>query len=205
MALPTHSGPRSLIQFHKLSYTDGSTPWTSDQPLAGLLPKHRTTETQNKRIHTQNVHALSGMRTHDPSIQASENSSCFRPLANRDRQLTQMGSLKKHSPVFKPESKCAVALSVWICVQELLSSNPSRVTCCRDRGVLDTTPCFSGLISRKYVEIRYPPPYIPHIVNGQEYSGTARFEYRPGNCLSLLECVTNFPSLSWQIPEFYLI
>jgi hypothetical protein len=31
-------------------YTVGRTPWTSDQPVARPLPKHRTTQTQNKRI-----------------------------------------------------------------------------------------------------------------------------------------------------------
>jgi hypothetical protein len=38
---------RSVIIF----YTDGTTPWTSDKPVAKPLPIHRTTQTQNKRIH----------------------------------------------------------------------------------------------------------------------------------------------------------
>jgi hypothetical protein len=33
-------------------FTDGRTPWTSDQLVARPLPKHRTTQTQNKHIHT---------------------------------------------------------------------------------------------------------------------------------------------------------
>jgi hypothetical protein len=61
-------------------FTDGRTPWTSDQPVARPLPKHRT-QTQNKRIHTPNIHVLSGIRTHDPSVQSSEESSCLRPRA----------------------------------------------------------------------------------------------------------------------------
>jgi hypothetical protein len=52
MALPAHSGPWTLIQFHNHFYTDGRTPWTSDQLAARTLPKHTTTQTQNKRIHT---------------------------------------------------------------------------------------------------------------------------------------------------------
>jgi hypothetical protein len=44
------------------------TPWTSDQHVARPLPKHRTTQTKNKRIHTPNIHALSGIRIHDPSV-----------------------------------------------------------------------------------------------------------------------------------------
>jgi hypothetical protein len=35
-----------------LSYTVGRTPWASDQRVARPLPTHRTTQTQNKRIHT---------------------------------------------------------------------------------------------------------------------------------------------------------
>jgi hypothetical protein len=33
-------------------YTVGRTPWTGEQPVARLLPTHRTTQTQNKRTHT---------------------------------------------------------------------------------------------------------------------------------------------------------
>jgi hypothetical protein len=50
----------------------------SDQPVARPLPKHRTTQIQNKRIHKTNSHALSGIRTHDSSFRASEDSSCLR-------------------------------------------------------------------------------------------------------------------------------
>jgi hypothetical protein len=55
-------------------FTDGRTPWTSP------LPKYRTTQTQNKHVHTPNIHALCGIRTHEPSFRASEDSSCLRPL-----------------------------------------------------------------------------------------------------------------------------
>jgi hypothetical protein len=61
------------------------TPWTGDQPLVRPLLKHRRTQTQNKRIHTPNTHALSGIRTHDPSVRASEESSCLRPRGYCDR------------------------------------------------------------------------------------------------------------------------
>jgi hypothetical protein len=40
-------GPGSSLVF----YTDGWTPWTSDQLAARPLPTQRTTQTQNKRIH----------------------------------------------------------------------------------------------------------------------------------------------------------
>jgi hypothetical protein len=72
-------GPGLLFNSVIIFFTDGRTPWTSDQPAARPLPKHRTTQTQNKRIHTANIHTLSGIRTHDPSIRASEDSSYLRP------------------------------------------------------------------------------------------------------------------------------
>jgi hypothetical protein len=85
MALPAHSGPRPLTQFRNHFFTDGRTPWTSDQPVARPLPKHRTKQTQNKCIHTTNIHALSVIRTHDPSLRASEDNSYLRPRGYRDR------------------------------------------------------------------------------------------------------------------------
>jgi hypothetical protein len=45
MALQPFVGAWSLLQFRNLFYTDGRTPWTSDQPVARPLP------TQNKRTH----------------------------------------------------------------------------------------------------------------------------------------------------------
>jgi hypothetical protein len=75
-------GPWPLFQFHD-HFTDDRTPWTSDQLVARPLPKHRTTQTQNKHIHTPNT--LSGIRTHYPSFWASEDSSCLRPLNYCDR------------------------------------------------------------------------------------------------------------------------
>jgi hypothetical protein len=37
----------------KIIFTDGRTPWTSDQLVARPLPKHRI-QTQNKHTHTKN-------------------------------------------------------------------------------------------------------------------------------------------------------
>jgi hypothetical protein len=62
-----------IYQFHD-RFTDGMTPWTGDQPVARPLPKYGTTQTQNKRIHTPNIHVLCGVRTHDPGFQASQDS-----------------------------------------------------------------------------------------------------------------------------------
>jgi hypothetical protein len=72
MALQPFVGPWPLLQFHNLFfYTVGRTPWTSDQSVARPLPTHRI------NAHTD-IHALSGIRTHDPSVRASEDSSCLR-------------------------------------------------------------------------------------------------------------------------------
>jgi hypothetical protein len=55
-------------------FTDSRTSWTHDQHVVKPLPKHRTTQTQNTRIYTPNIHALSGIRTHYLSVRASEDS-----------------------------------------------------------------------------------------------------------------------------------
>jgi hypothetical protein len=51
MAVLPFIGPWPLPQFRNLFYTDDRAPWTSDQPVANPLPKHRTAQTQNKRTH----------------------------------------------------------------------------------------------------------------------------------------------------------
>jgi hypothetical protein len=50
-------------------YTVGRTPWTGDQPVAKAF------------------HVLCGIRTHDPSVRASEDSSCFRPCCRCDQRM----------------------------------------------------------------------------------------------------------------------
>jgi hypothetical protein len=55
-------------------------------PSQGL---HLHTEQHKHRInaHNTDLHALSGIRTHDPSVRASEDSSCLRPLSHWDRRI----------------------------------------------------------------------------------------------------------------------
>jgi hypothetical protein len=86
MALPARSGPWSPIQFRNHFSMDGRTPWTSDQPVTRPLPTHRTTQTEQTHTHTSNNHALSGIRIHDPSVRASEDSLCLRPRSYCDRR-----------------------------------------------------------------------------------------------------------------------
>jgi hypothetical protein len=84
LALQPPWAPASAFQLYD-HFTDGRILWTSDQLVARPLPKHRTTQTQNKHIHTPNIHALCGIRTHDSSFRASEDSSCLRPFGYCDR------------------------------------------------------------------------------------------------------------------------
>jgi hypothetical protein len=50
------------------SKTVGRTPWTGDQPVVRPLPNTK------HRINTD-IHALSGIRNHDPSVRAGEDIS----------------------------------------------------------------------------------------------------------------------------------
>jgi hypothetical protein len=80
-------GPLPLIfQFHD-HFTVGRTPWMSDQLVTRPLPKHRTTQTKNKYIHTPNLHALCGIRNHNLSFRVSKDSSCLRPLGYSDQHI----------------------------------------------------------------------------------------------------------------------
>jgi hypothetical protein len=82
IVLQSFVGPWPLIQFRNHFYTAGRTPRTRDQPVARPLPIHKTTQTQNKRT---NIHALSGIRTHDPRVRAGEDNSCLGQLGHCDR------------------------------------------------------------------------------------------------------------------------
>jgi hypothetical protein len=53
------------------------------------LPVHRHRKTH---IQILNIHALSGIRTHDPGFRASEDSACVRALGYRDRHFLHIFS-----------------------------------------------------------------------------------------------------------------
>jgi hypothetical protein len=63
--------PWPLFQFHDHFYR------RCDQLVARPLPKYRKTQTQNKHIHTPNIHTSSGIRTHDRSVWEGEDISCL--------------------------------------------------------------------------------------------------------------------------------
>jgi hypothetical protein len=66
-------------------YTVDRTPWTGISPSQGF---YLHTEQHNHRTnaHNTDIHALSGIRTHDSSVRASEDSSCLRWHGHCDRQ-----------------------------------------------------------------------------------------------------------------------
>jgi hypothetical protein len=69
--------------FHLILNTVGRTPWTGDQPVARLLPTHRT-ETQNKPTHTFMTRV-----GFEPTIPVFERAKTFHAL---DRAATDNGS-----------------------------------------------------------------------------------------------------------------
>jgi hypothetical protein len=79
-----HSGPRPLIQFRNnfsrmVGLLGRVTSPSQSRYLHTGQHKHRI------NAHTPKVHALSGIRTHDPGVQASEDSSYLRPRVYCDR------------------------------------------------------------------------------------------------------------------------
>jgi hypothetical protein len=78
----------SVKRFASLQFlnpkTVGRTPWTGDQPVAGPLPTHGTTQTQNKRRQT----CMPG-EGFEPTIPAFEWTKTVHAL---DRAATETGS-----------------------------------------------------------------------------------------------------------------
>jgi hypothetical protein len=64
-------GPWPVFQSLNL-YKVGRTPWTGDQSFARPTRTHGTTQIQKTQT---DIHASSGIRTHDPSLRAGEDGS----------------------------------------------------------------------------------------------------------------------------------
>jgi hypothetical protein len=77
MALPAHSGPRPLIQFRNHSSQAVGPLGRVISPSQGRY-LHTGQHKHRINAHTD-IHALSGIRDYDPSVRASEDSSCLRP------------------------------------------------------------------------------------------------------------------------------
>jgi hypothetical protein len=96
MALQPFVGPWPLLQFRNHFYTDGTTPWTGDQPVAKPLPTHRTAQTQNKRTEAS---------VHWVGVLASQDSSCLRSRGNSNLHLKQYLSLNDHRTLLVNEHR----------------------------------------------------------------------------------------------------
>jgi hypothetical protein len=80
-----------------------------------------TEHTHRINAHTD-IHALCGIRTHDPSVQASEDSSCLRPRGHCDRQINVLAvpiqrqrhahAFKKKTPLFIQPAHSVMKVSV---------------------------------------------------------------------------------------------
>jgi hypothetical protein len=78
MALQSFVGPWPLFQFrNRFTQSVGL--------LDGRSARRKAyTYTHRIKVHNTDIHALSGIRTHDPSVRASEDSSCLRPRGHSD-------------------------------------------------------------------------------------------------------------------------
>jgi hypothetical protein len=64
------------------------TVWFLGRVLSPSQGRYLHTGQHKHRINAlTDIHALSGVRTHDPSVLASEDSSCLRPRGHRDRLI----------------------------------------------------------------------------------------------------------------------
>jgi hypothetical protein len=67
-----------------------------------------------KRTHISNIHALIGIRNHDPSFRVSEDSSCLRPLGYPDRRLKHTLSLFAGSLSLTRTTDCSFDSEQWL-------------------------------------------------------------------------------------------
>jgi hypothetical protein len=116
VALQPFVRPWPFLQFRNLLYTDGGTPWTSDQPVARQLPTHRRIQIDAHR----GMYALSEIRTHDPSFGASEDSSCLRQRGHCDRHHLAM-----EAPISACPSYCSTNFSKNLAMEAPISASLS--------------------------------------------------------------------------------
>jgi hypothetical protein len=103
MALPAHSEAWSLIHFRNH--------FSQRVVLTGrVISSSQGHYLNTEHKHISNIHALSGIRTHDPSVWESEDSSCLRPRGYCDR----LDQISWHSILTACHKK---------------SSQPGRFTC----------------------------------------------------------------------------
>jgi hypothetical protein len=80
MALPAHSAPRPLNQYRNhFTQTVGLLGRVISPSQGRYLNAGQHKHRINAYTHTKNIHVLSGIRAHDPSVRASEDSLYFTP------------------------------------------------------------------------------------------------------------------------------
>jgi hypothetical protein len=95
VALPAHSGPRPLIQFRNhFSQTAG----LLGRVISSSQGRYLNTKQHKHRINAQtDIYGLSGIRKHDTSVRASEDSSCLRLRGYCDRLIIYYGHQMRES------------------------------------------------------------------------------------------------------------
>jgi hypothetical protein len=83
MALQPFLGPWPVLQFRNLFYTTVGLLGRVISPSQGRY-LHKRQHKHRINAHTD-IYDLSGIRTHNPSVRASEDSSCFRPRGQCDQ------------------------------------------------------------------------------------------------------------------------
>jgi hypothetical protein len=86
--LENRASAKQFVSFQFLNFRVGRTPWMGDQLDARLLP----TQDNKNRINAD-IHALSGIWTHDPSVRAGEDILWLWPLAHCDRLFNVCSNL----------------------------------------------------------------------------------------------------------------
>jgi hypothetical protein len=89
-------GPGLYFSSILFFYTDGRTPWTSDQPVAWPLPTYRVAQTQNKRTQT----TMPSVRF-EPTIPVFERAKTVHAL---DRAATVIGSRSRPVEIYLQSS-----------------------------------------------------------------------------------------------------
>jgi hypothetical protein len=100
------------------------------QVISPSQGRYLNTEQHKHRVNAYtDIHALSGIRTHDPSIRASEAISCLRPRGHCDRQIVSrayiyMSTYIHHEGLFffiNESQRCSDDVNVWGHVKQFSS------------------------------------------------------------------------------------
>jgi hypothetical protein len=94
-------------------WTVGRTPWTGDQPDARPVPIQRIT--QHRKTPTR-IPASSGIRTHDPSVRAAEDSAWLGPLGQWNRTCETLTASKPRRPRLESSSPWKFQISQYKCI-----------------------------------------------------------------------------------------